>query len=278
MAVLLLKNVFQRTWGPHLKGEPCEREFWPYAIDLLRSTGSDCLLLAEAYWGKQKELLNHGFDYAYDKTLYDLMVGGEIQGLRDHLSVTAAAQERMIRFLENHDEPRALAAFGFDRIKSAMIIHATLPGMRFWHHGQFEGTRIRVPVQLGRAPLEPLDNDLKSFSEALLREVNHPVFHEGDWEMCSTYGWQDNPSHINLLAWCWRRAEERRLVVTNFSSSPAQGYVKLPPGWLPEREEFLCRDPLKQECFRRPSAEASRSGLYVGLGIGDFHFFRIEQE
>jgi hypothetical protein len=225
----------------------------------------------------EQELLDLGFDYSYDKTFYDLVVSEDTQGLKAHLSAPVAFQERMIRFLENHDEQRAKEVFAPEKIQSAMVIHATLPGMRFWHHGQLEGNHISVPVQLRRGPLEQPLSGLKTFSKTLLQEVNHPVFHNGRWEMCETSGWPDNQSHLSLLAWCWRQGEERRLIIVNFSSSLADGYVRLPDGWLPEAEQFLCRDPLKRECYHRNAAGVSTSGLYVRLREGDFHFFRIEK-
>jgi hypothetical protein len=111
----------------------------------------------------------------------------------------------------------------------------------------------------------------------LLREIDHPVFHEGGWEICNTYSWADNQSHENLLAWCWGLEKERRLIVVNFSFSSAQGHVKLPLNWLPEGEQIVFKDPLKGESFFHPSAQVEQSGLYIGLGSGDFHFFTIDK-
>ena len=275
MAMLALKEIFNQTWNRYLKEPHHTKEFWPMAIERLKSEGRGSLLLAEAYWGKEVDLLNFGFHYAYDKTLYDLMVSGDLQGLRKYLSKPVTDQQKMIRFLENHDEPRAIKTLGRDRIKCASVIHATLPGMRFWQHGQFEGNRIRVPVQVRRTPLETIDHDLKDFTLKLLNEVNHPVFHDGTWEMCSTEGWPDNASHRNLLAWCWRKGEQRRLVVSNYSTSSAQGYVRLPINWLPMVEQFLLSDPLKGERFLRSKEETDQGGLYVGLEKNDFHFFNV---
>jgi hypothetical protein len=278
MAMLVLGDVFQDTWGPFLKDVKDVEEFWPPAIEGLRYGGRECFLIAETYWGKEAQLFDLGFDYAYDKNLYDLMVRRDIQGLRHTLSTRRIAdQQRMLRFLENHDEPRAMEAFGRDKIKAAMLIHATLPGMRFWQHGQFEGSCIRTPVQLRRAPVEPVDHDLLSFSEMLLTEVSHPVFHEGVWEMCHTAGWVDNPSHEMLLAWCWGLDDERRLVVINLSDSSIHGYIKMPPEWLTRGENFLLSDPLKGDSYLGSRSELETSGLYVGLEKGDFHFFRVKR-
>ncbi len=276
MAMLVLREIFQKTWTDYIQEDVSnQEEFWSLAIENVGLAGRRYLWLAEVYWGLEQELLDLGFDYSYDKTFYDLVVSEDTQGLKAHLSAPVAFQERMIRFLENHDEQRAKEVFAPEKIQSAMVIHATLPGMRFWHHGQLEGNHISVPVQLRRGPLEQPLSGLKTFSKTLLQEVNHPVFHNGRWEMCETSGWPDNQSHLSLLAWCWRQGEERRLIIVNFSSSLADGHVRLPDGWLPEAEQFLCRDPLKRESYHRNAAEVSTSGLYVRLREGDFHFFRI---
>ena len=240
MAMLVLETVFRETWA-HV---PCERdesgEFWPFSSERFKSVCEGGVLMAEAYWEKESELLARGFDYAYDKTFYDLMVDRNIHGLRDYLKGPLDYQEKMIRFLENHDEERALSVFGQRGIRCAMVVQATLPGMRFWQDGQFEGAEVRVPVQLRRYPAETLDKNLEGFSKKLLHEVDHPVFHEGFYEVCSTSGWEDNQSHQNLLAWSWNMDQERRLIISNLSNAPAQGYVQFPSNWSGDGTTFFC--------------------------------------
>ncbi len=156
-----------------------------------------------------------------------------------------------------------------------MVFHATIPGMRFWHHGQFEGRLLRTPVQLRRDPIEPVLHDLRAFSDRLLQEVDHSVFHDGEWEMCMIVGWQDNRSYQNLLAWTWRQGKERRLIIVNFTSVPAQGLVKLPADWLPKGETFFCLDPLRGDKYQRSTAQVNTSGLHVELKEWGYHFFRV---
>lgn len=278
MAMLPVKKIFLKTWGAHLNGEIDVPEFWPCVVDRLRNEGRSLYLIGEVYWGMEKELLDSGLDYVYDKYLYDLMLEGNIPGIREYISSPADQQEKMVRFLENHDESRAFQAFGPDRIENAMILQATLPGMRFWHHGQFEGRIHRVPVQLRRAPNENPENNLISFTENLLREVDHPVFHEGVFKVCDTHGWSDNNSHVNLLAYCWSKKEEKRLLVINFSPFHSQGYVTLPEEWFFTQNSIILKDPLKNDIFKRKVSELEKEGLYVGLEKSDYHFFIIKEE
>ncbi len=277
MAMLVIMDIFRETWGTYLEDKDHHPdEFWSLATERLRSAGTPILMLAEVYWGREMDLIDLGFDYVYDKILYDLMVRSDIEGIRDQISLPVSRQEKMIRFLENHDEPRALSVFGPEKIRCAMIIQATLPGMRFWQHGQLEGNRIRVPVQLRREPLWNGDDELGHFSRHLLEKVNHPVFHEGHWELCPTHGWSDNQTHQDLFAWSWKLDEERRLIVVNFSDLPAQGYIELPPDWLLNGHVLRFYDPLKKKQYSRQSREIERSGLFVDLDCGDWHFFIIE--
>src|SRR5205823_3485950 len=78
MAMLLLKEVFARTWTNF----PCavtaaEGEFWADAIPAVKGSRPDFLFLGEAYWDLEARLQSLGFDYTYDKRLYDYLVGKE---------------------------------------------------------------------------------------------------------------------------------------------------------------------------------------------------------
>ena len=67
---------------------------------------------------------------------------------------------------------------------------------------QFAGCRVKLPVQLGRRPLEPADGGLQTFYQKLLKAVNSKAFREGEWRLCERSGWPDNQSYKNLVAWC----------------------------------------------------------------------------
>ena len=98
-----------------------------------------------------------GFGFTYDKRLYDRLRHGSSGEVREHLQADAGYQRRSARFIENHDEPRSLVAFGARAAAAAAIVMSTLPGMRFYYDGQFEGRRVHGPVQLGIVGEEPVD-------------------------------------------------------------------------------------------------------------------------
>ena len=178
MAMLVLSAVFGRTWSALVKAPPPATEFWAEA----RAAVPGFLMLAEVYWDLDWRLQQLGFDFTYDKRLYDRLVHGAPRDVRGHLGADPEYQRRSARFIENHDEARSVVAFG-DRVMSAAVVVSTVPGMRFYHDGQFEGRTARLPVQLGVMADEPVDDRLLAFYRRLLEVVDAPVFHSGEWRL-----------------------------------------------------------------------------------------------
>ena len=150
----------------------------------------------------------------------------------------------------------------------------TLPGLRLFHEGQFEGLKVRLPVFLGRRPDEPVDQDLSLFYGKLLEAINRPVFREGEWYHCDRTGWPDNNSFQNLIAWCWRKGDEQCLMVINLSDCPAQARVSVP---LIEAGSgsWLLIDAFSGATYEREGDEMRSPGLYVELGPWGYHFLRM---
>ncbi|MFO7599356.1 MAG: alpha-amylase family glycosyl hydrolase, partial [Candidatus Desulfacyla sp.] len=96
MAMLLLPEVFERTWGR--KPQP----FWPTAIEQVRELAPDFCFMAEVYWDLEWTLQQQGFDYTYDKRLYDRLREGHARPVREHLHAAPDYQIKLARFLENH--------------------------------------------------------------------------------------------------------------------------------------------------------------------------------
>jgi glycosidase len=187
MAMLLLNAIVERTWGSRA-GQPPATEFWADLIPAIKSAHPDFLFLAEAYWDLEWELQLEGFDFCYDKPLYDRLVNENAESVRLHLCADMPYQERLVRFIENHDEHRAATTFSPGKERAAAVTMATLPGARLFHEGQFEGRKARLPVFLGRRPDEPADEDLSTFYKKLLQTVKSPVFREGEWRLCERTG------------------------------------------------------------------------------------------
>src|SRR4051794_9185765 len=225
MAMLLTNDVFGKTWGGHVGTAPVE-EFWPVVIAALRRRNPDAVLIAEAYWDMEWTLQQQGFDFCYDKRLYDRLVSGDASSVRLHLGAGYDYQRRLIRFIENHDEPRAAAALPGGRGRAAAVAVATLPGATLWHDGQPAGRRVRLPVFLSRRPEEPVDDDLRAFYLRLTDAAGG--LRRGDWRLLDCHGWPDNDTARDLLAWTWHDDVPHALVVVNLSGHGSQARVPLP--------------------------------------------------
>jgi hypothetical protein len=273
MAMLLLNNTFERTWGARA-GEKPVNDYWRTVIAAIKAKHSEFRFIAEAYWDLEWELQQQGFDYCYDKKLYDRMEHADPESVHQHLLAEFCYQEKMVRFIENHDEPRAAATFSSEKGRASAVAMLTLMGAKLLHEGQFEGRKVRLPVFLARRPTEPVDQDLATFYKRLLKETNRDVLRNGRWRLCERSGWPDNQSCRNLLTWCWDKEGKRYLIVINFSQEAAQARVHVP--WDELRgKEWRLNDVLSGESHNRNGGEIVDAGLYVELGPWQCHLFQV---
>lgn len=224
MAMLVLPDVFERTWG---RRAPL---FWPKATQRVRQRVPDFTFMAEVYWDLEWTLQQQGFDYAYDKRLYDRLREQHARPVREHFHAGLDYQDKLARFLENHDEPRAAATFPLQIHKAAAVITFLSPGLRFFHQGQFEGRTKRISPHLGRGPTEPTNQELQVFYKRLLALVRQPSLRDGDWQLLGcTPAWDGNWTHDCFLAFAWQGATgERFVVAVNYAANQSQCHVRLP--------------------------------------------------
>ncbi|WAC09073.1 MAG: alpha-amylase family glycosyl hydrolase [Thermodesulfobacteriota bacterium] len=269
MAMLLINSIFERTWGSHAGQRPAT-EYWVDVISSTKKAHPDFLFMAEAYWDLEWELQQQGFDFCYDKRLYDRLEHDTAESVRLHLCADLAYQKKLVRFIENHDEPRAASTFSPEKERVTAVTTSTLPGAKLFHEGQFDGRKVKLPVFLGRRPEELIDADLRDFYQKLLNTINVPAIREGTWHLCDRSGWPDNQSYLNLLGWCWHGVGERCLVVVNLSDASAQGRVQLPWDEL-MGTSWQMTDLFTGQRYERSGDEMCNPGLYVELPPWGFH-------
>src|SRR6266536_1475492 len=202
MAMLLLNEVFAKTWEKF----PCpaaaiQREFWADAIQVVKKSQPDFLFLGEVYWDLEARLQSLGFDYTYDKRLYDYLVYRNHTEVQRHLlSVTPGFVEAGAHFLENHDEPRVASILSLPEHRAAALLTLGLPGLRLMHDGQLTGARIKIPVQLARRPVEPAQPEIVAFYQQLLPSLKSAAVGRGKGEIVRPApAWPDNPTAENFV-------------------------------------------------------------------------------
>jgi len=271
MAMLHLSDIFEPIWSRFLRGAgPPQREFWQDA----HAAAPNLILLAEAYWGTEQRLLDLGFSYVYDKGLYDAVRDRNMPEVHARLSAPAEYQMRLARFLENHDEGRCAGVFGPERRAAIASLMGTLPGMRFYHQGELEGARIRLPITL-RIGTEEMDSAATAFFARLLRITKDPVFHAGEWNLLRVTPEGDDTAG-NLLAYEWRSEKGWKVAAINLGGNASQGRVHF-GGRQWGAKEYVFYDELNDERYLRGAEELSGMGLFVRREANGAHLFNVTQ-
>jgi hypothetical protein len=273
MAMLVLPEVFERTWG--IRADP----FWPKATGSVRRGHPHFRFMAEVYWDLEWTMQQQGFDYAYDKRLYDRLREGQARPVREHFRAGLDYQDKLARFLENHDEPRAAATFPPDVREAAAVITFLSPGLRFFHQGQLEGRKQRISPHLVRGPQEPIDQRVEQSYARLLAVLRRPVVREGNWQLLDcTPAWEGNWTWDCFLAFAWQGlADERLLVTVNYAPNQSQCYVRLPFGDLGDRQWGL-EDLIGQATHRRNGTDLQARGLYLDEPPWQARVFALTRE
>ena len=275
MAMLPLNNVFNNTWLGTLNKmsfpKP-EDEFWRIATSRIKAKNPDFIFLGEAYWDLEWELQQCGFDFTYDKKLTDRLAANDVAGVNAHLKADYSYQKKSARFLENHDEPRAVTRFSKTKSMAAAVVMNTVLGMKFFLDGQLEGKRVKLPIQLGRAPIERVSNSVSAFYKKLLPIVNHDIFRNGKWQLLTPISsGEDNGSFENFFAWWWMYNNEFRIIVVNYSDQTSQCKIKIDVKIYSDNIELV--DLLTNEKYIRSTIEMKNTGLYVELKPYQSHIF-----
>lgn len=240
MAMLMNTAIFTQTWGERA-GSPPKTEYWSEIIAAVTQQCPQFTWIAEVYWDMEWQMQQLGFACCYDKRLYDRLAAsdlgarGTVEAVRAHLRADTTYQNGLVRFVENHDEPRAAALFAPERLRAVTLTATAQAGARLFHEGQLEGRRVKVPVFLGRRPQEYADATWVAWAQRLVTALHNPCFHNGMWQLCAITGSAadndaaDNDAD-NLIAWCWQ--EETRgtmaLGVVNLGDRPTQAHIRLP--------------------------------------------------
>jgi len=279
MAMLLLNDVFAKTWERFpAAGPPPTTEFWEDAIAATKQAHPDFMFMAEVYWDLETRLQKLGFDYTYDKRLYDELIGRNPAGAQQRLlGVSREFIQASVHFLENHDERRVAAALTLAEHRAAALVILGLPGMRFLYDGQLDGARVKVPVQLCRRLAETVQPELARMYEYILATLQRTAVGRGMGEVLAPRpAWPDNPTARNFAIVQWQSQPPAfDLVVVNFAPHRSQGYAPLTvPGLA--AHHWLMKDLLGDEQYKRVGSDLESQGLYLDLPAHGAQVFRFE--
>jgi hypothetical protein len=279
MAMLLLPEVIERTWGersrPADRSRPVDSSFWSLAIEAVRRERPEFRFMAEVYWDLEGQLQQLGFDFTYDKRLYDRLRSGVAGAVRESLRAPLAFQDRSVRFLENHDEARAATVFAPDAHRAAAVVACLLPGLRLFHEGQLEGRKAHVSMHLGRRPEEPVDVRLHDFYRRLLACLRRPEARgRWRWSECRP-AWPGNDSFDGFITFTWEGEAGRALLVAvNFAPTRGQCFAPVQLPGLGHRQVRL-DDLLSDARYERDGDDLEARGMYLDLPGWGRHVFDV---
>jgi hypothetical protein len=270
MAMLILPDVFERTWGKR------PLPFWPAAVARVRAQHPHFLFMAEVYWDLEWTLQQQGFDYTYDKRLYDRLRDGNARPVRDHFRADMDFQRKSARFLENHDEPRAASTFPPGKYEAAAVLTFLCPGLRFFHQGQMEGRSKKIPVHLGRGPEESPRPELVEFYDKLLNCLRRPEAGNGEWRLleCAP-AWDGNWTWDCFICFALRDTHGKTVIsVVNYASNQSQCYLQIPFGDLLGKA-LTFRDLMSPAVYERQGSDILSRGLYLDLPPWGYNIFEL---
>jgi len=244
-------------------------EFWAWAIPQVKATYPDIIFIAEIYDTNQYRdfLFRGGFDYLYDKVnLYDTLRAVQCHHvsaakLTDCWQRVDGIGNRMLNFLENHDEQRFASkqyAGAADRVLPSLVVSSMMSAAPFMiYAGQelgepgadaegFSGPDGRTTIfdywsiptlrrwlNNGKADggeSYPEERALRGVYRQVLNLLNsEAALREGEF-FDLMYVNFDNPEfspHRNY-AFMRRSGDEVMLIAVNFSDSAAEIAVNLP--------------------------------------------------
>ena len=182
-----------------------------------------------------------------------------------------------MRFLENHDEPRAASEFPWPQHQAAAVITFLSPGLRFFHQGQFEGARVRIPTHLRRGPVEPTNPEIATFYSKLLQLLKDTgAFRDGVWSQVQPQpAWPDNWTSNGFVTYAWCAEDGGRyLVVVNYAGN--QGQCRLPLSFPELRGQSVhLIDLMGTEVYDRDGDELLDNGLYIDHAPWHFNVFEL---
>ena len=221
-AYLILNEVFGKAWENELtyyKYSKPEKEFWTYAIEEAKKINPNALFLGETHYEVyDKQLIEIGFDYIYNKPLLDNLIKGAKE-VKEYLkSKESFFMKKACHFVENHDEQRIvfITDGDYQKAKAAGTIAATVGGMILINNGQWVGKKNKLDVHLRRALYEGDIAHMKNHYNKLNKVLLEPAFRG------NTFYYIDNitgEKKDDFIAYIREEGNNHYLVVVNYSKN-----------------------------------------------------------
>ena len=262
---LLLNDAFGETWKEELDYwgyKRPENEFWEYALKEVKEKFPNAILLAEVYEKEQIEALYKlGFTYTYNRDLFDKFQYSAKEINKYIKSIDEEYWRHTANFVENHDENRIVYNMkSVDKSMAAGTISATIGGMTFINHGQWNGYKNKLEVHLRRGYDEKENEKVKKYYHKLMQIIQDPAFRGEKMILIEN---KTGKKKDDFIAFIREKEESFYLVVVNFSDS--FGCVSIPIFNIKGKGECSIRDVINDREYLRDAEKMRTEGLEVCL-------------
>ncbi len=290
MAMLLTTRIFEKTWAEFLPknyGQGMDNsEYWEAIIPKVKAERPNFKFIAEVYWNMEWELQQQGFDFCYDKKLYDRLIHARPVDIRGHLKGDIQYQKKLLRFIENHDEPRAIKTLKKKQSLAAFMIISTTPGAFMAHQGQLNGRSVKHPIQLRRFANESSEVELYENYLGVLKYIQKLPMNGGKWINLESNILDENKKECPLISFAWYKKEKKEitlyLIVVNYSNDRHTDHIDI-YGILEHdfRETHLFAEDLFDErSFVFPTEEVrekEKMEIPINLESWEFSIYKLTQ-
>ena len=267
MAMLMMNNIFQSTWpGPitKLNYKKPKNEFWYQAIKKVKKVNPNFIFIGEVYWDLESELIQLGFDFTYYKHFLDMLINNDTSGIVNILKSDYNYLNKLVFFIENHDEERAVKSLGIKKSIASAVILLTIPGMKLFYNDQLEGRKIKCPIQLGRRSVDKGSKTIRDFYSKILALINNETYKKGKFKLLHAIKFDEkDESYKNILTWYWRFNNNIKITIVNFSKKHSKGKIKLPTDNFPQK--IILKNLLTKANMKITSKKLTDEGFIVQL-------------
>ncbi len=282
MAMLVLPDVFARTWEGRLGPDPVLDSFWKEAIPAVLARHPRFLFIAEAYWGLEDRLHEAGFHFSYDKELYDLLRNRDAPG-RPAASAAPRGVPGPLRPV--HREPRRAArrrrrsgrSRGRPRSRPSAL-RACACSTR----GSSRAGACGFPSSSPAGRRNRRTRSLRTFYERLLSVLQQPIFKEGVFQPVDVRqaGTEDHTNDA-MVAATWRIPRETGtrmfLAVSNLAETKGYARIPLDRTRFQAGRQYRVLDHVDGRDYERDGAEIADPGLFIALEPYQAHVFEITE-
>ena len=276
---IVFNDYFGETWNTQLSSygyQKPQNEFWGQAIGKVKTKYPNTIFITETDSNDHLKMFNQGFDYSFEKTLIDKLLNPHLDDTRYIITSLAKYNHQLCRYLENHDNNRFFSRIPESRIKAAIYLTYTLPGLRFFFQDQWLGLKNRLDIHLRRSQPEDGSSVLRTFyTNFLFNFLKKDVMKNGEWSYVNIV---ESSNSWRLMAWKWldKNTETKYLIVICYNEMKCEGQIKIDDTLGKEGDSINVKELVSGIPYERDVNDLKNKGLYVVVGEWNAQIFEYK--